>query len=36
MEFVTFEIAKKLDEKGFKEKCLAYYDVNDNVGLINS
>ena len=25
MEFITFEIAKKLKEKGFKEKCIAYY-----------
>jgi hypothetical protein len=25
MDFVTFEIAKKLKEKGFKEKCIAYY-----------
>lgn len=33
-EFVTFEIAKKLKEKGFNEKCLAYYDVDDNVGLL--
>lgn len=33
-EFVTFELAKKLQEKGFKEKCLAYYDVDDNVGLL--
>lgn len=33
MEFVTFEIAKKLKEKGFREKCLAYYDCDDNVGL---
>lgn len=24
-DFVTFEIAKKLKEKGFKEQCLAYY-----------
>lgn len=32
--FVSFEIAKKLQEKGFKEKCLAYYDVEDNVGLL--
>ena len=24
IEFVTFEIAKKLKEKGFKEKCFAY------------
>ena len=34
MEFVNFEIAKKLKEKGFKEKCLTYYDVIDNVGLL--
>lgn len=34
MDFVTIEIAKKLEEKGFKEKCLTYYDVNDNVGLL--
>lgn len=33
-EFVSFSIAKKLKEKGFKEKCLAYYDVEDNVGLL--
>ena len=33
-EFVPFEIAKKLKEKGFKEKCLTYYDVIDNVGLL--
>lgn len=25
MDFVTFEIAKKLKEKGFDEECLAYY-----------
>ena len=24
-DFVTFEIAKKLKEKGFQEECLAYY-----------
>lgn len=24
-EIVTFEISKKLKEKGFKEECLAYY-----------
>lgn len=24
-DFVNFEIAKKLKEKGFKEECLAYY-----------
>lgn len=33
-DFVTFELAKKLKEKGFKEKCLTYYDVEDNVGLL--
>lgn len=25
MEFITFEIAKKLKEKGFNEQCLGYY-----------
>ena len=34
MEICSFEIAKKLKEKGFKEKCLTYYDVIDNVGLL--
>ena len=34
MEIVSFEIAKKLKEKGFREKCLTYYDVDDNVGLL--
>ena len=34
MEIVSFEIAKKLKEKGFKEKCLTYYDVDDNVWLL--
>lgn len=24
-DFVTFELAKKLKERGFKEKCIAYY-----------
>lgn len=33
-EIVSFELAKKLKEKGFKEKCLAYYDIEDNVGLL--
>ena len=33
-DFVPFEIAKKLKEKGFKYKCLAYYDVLDNVGIL--
>jgi hypothetical protein len=36
MEFVSFEIAKKLKEKGFREKCLAYYDVEDNVELLHN
>ena len=34
MEIVSFEIAQKLKEKGFREKCLTYYDVDDNVGLL--
>ena len=25
-DFVTFEIAKKLKEKGFKDNCIGYYD----------
>ena len=33
-DFVSFELAKKLKEKGFREKCLAYYDAEDNVGLL--
>lgn len=33
-DFVPFELSKKLKEKGFKEKCLTYYDVEDNVGLL--
>lgn len=24
-DFVPFELAKKLKEKGFKEECIAYY-----------
>lgn len=32
--FVTSKIAHKLKEKGFNQKCLAYYDVEDNVGLL--
>ena len=34
IDFVSFDLAKKLKEKGFKQKCLAYYDVEDNVGLL--
>lgn len=33
-DFVNYNLALKLKEKGFKEKCLAYYDVEDNVGLL--
>jgi hypothetical protein len=33
-DFVSFDLAKKLKEKGFNQKCLAYYDVEDNVGLL--
>ena len=29
-DFVTFELAKKLKEKGFREKCIAYYWENIN------
>lgn len=28
-DFVTFEIAKKLKEKGFQEKCIGYYDYSE-------
>ena len=31
MEFVTFEIAKKLKEKEYKESCLAYYTNDDTL-----
>lgn len=31
MEFVTFEIAKKLKERGYKESCLAYYTNDDTL-----
>ena len=33
-DFVPFELTVKLKEKGFREKCLAYYDVEDYVGLL--
>ena len=29
-DFVSFETAKKLKEKGFKEQCLAYYTKDSN------
>ncbi len=31
MEFVTFDIAKKLKEKGFMKECLCYYIDKDLV-----
>ena len=31
MEVVSFEIAKKLKEKGFKEKVNAYYGKHENI-----
>ena len=31
MEVVTFEIAKKLKEKGFREKVNAYYGKHENI-----
>lgn len=34
MDFVTFEIALKLREKGFREECIAYYHT-DGVLLYN-
>ena len=36
MEFVSIEIAKKLKEKGFAEKCLAYYVEGDSIILNES
>ena len=35
-DFVTFEIAKKLKEKGFKEQCLAYYTKDSDFYYNNS
>lgn len=34
MDFVTFEIAKKLKEKGFNEKCFATYDNDGMLGYV--
>lgn len=36
MEFVSFEIAKKLKEKGFREECLCHYIGEDLVYNIES
>ena len=36
MEFVNFDIAKKLKEKGFKEECVAHYYSNDPTCLIKN
>lgn len=33
-DFVSFELAQRLKEKGFADKCLTYYDVKDNVGIL--
>lgn len=35
-EFVNFSIAKKLKEKGFKEKCYAYYTPHDATLFYNT
>ena len=35
-DFVTFEIAKKLKEKGFKEECLCHYIDSDIVYNLES
>ena len=35
-DFVTFELSKKLKEKGFKEECLCHYIGNDLVYNIES
>lgn len=35
-DFVSFEIAKKLKEKGFREKCIATYDIEDGEFDFNS
>lgn len=36
MEFVSFEIAKKLKDKGFKEECLCHYISDDLIYNIES
>ena len=36
MDFVDFEVAKKLKEKGFREKCLCHYIGEDLVYNIDS
>lgn len=35
MEFVPFELAKELKEKGYKEKCFAYYFPNGSCLIFN-
>ena len=32
-KFVKLEIAKKLKAKGFREECIASYDIEDTVGI---
>ena len=34
--FVPYNIAVKLNEKGFRERCLAYYDELDNIGVLSN
>lgn len=34
MDFVTYEIAKKLKEKGFREPCFATYDNDGMLGYV--
>lgn len=34
MDFVTYEVAKKLKEKGFREPCFATYDNDGMLGYV--
>ena len=34
MDFVTFELAKKLKEKGFNYPCIAHYDINKELRVV--
>lgn len=36
MDFVSFDLAKKLKEKGFRELCLAYYTNDDRLWFNHS
>lgn len=35
-DFVTFEIAKKLKEKGFDYPCITHYDINKELKVVLS